>query len=162
MFHNWVDVIFVLAFLVSFFRGWRAGFLVSIFGAMGFIGGGLGGLYFGVHYLHHWSSGLSKFGLYLVVISVGSWLGEVICKKIASIFHSKILFGPFKWADSLLGAAFSLLRTAVMTLILAHLLLISSWGWAAHTIPSSQIFRGMDKYSPALIKEVSSKAGALK
>jgi len=162
MFHNWVDGIFLIAFAVAVVRGWRSGFLVTIFGAIGFIGGGLGGLYFGLHYLHRWSSGVSKFALLLLVISVGSWLGEFILKKIAAGFHSKVLFGPFKWADSLLGAAFSLLRSAVMALILAHLLLITPWGWASKNIPTSVIYKQMNSYSPHLIKEISAQAAAIK
>ena len=73
MIHNWVDWVFLVTFAIAIFRGWRAGFLVTIFGAIGFIGGGLGGLYFGLHYLHRWSGGVAKFALLLLVISVGSW-----------------------------------------------------------------------------------------
>ena len=162
MIHNWVDWVFLLAFAIALIRGWRAGFLVTIFGAIGFIGGGLGGLYFGLHYLHRWSSGVAKFALLLLVISVGSWLGEFLCKKIAAGLHSKVLFGPFKWADSLLGAVFSLLRTTVMALILAHLLLITPWGWASKNIPTSGIYVKLNSYSPHLIKEISTEAAAIK
>ena len=56
---NWVDVIFVLASLVSFIRGYRAGFITSIFSFIGYIGGGLLGLTLGLHYFH--SRGVTKF-----------------------------------------------------------------------------------------------------
>jgi uncharacterized membrane protein required for colicin V production len=159
---HWVDLIFILVFLVAIVKGWRAGFLASIFTAIGFLGGGVGGLYFGLHYLHRWTSGVGKFGLLLVIVSIGSWLGEVLLKKVAAIFHNRLLFGPFKWADSLLGAAFSLLRTVVMALIVAHLLLITPWSWAQKSVPTSVIYKKLNSYSPAIISEITKKAQSIK
>jgi hypothetical protein len=85
-------------------------------------------------------------------------VGEFLFKKVAELFHNTFLFGPFKWADSLLGAAFSVLRTLIMLVVIGHLLLITPWGWAVHKIPTSKIYKQIDSYSPALIKQISRKA----
>jgi len=154
---NWVDWVFVVALLFAFVRGYRAGFLSTIFRAIGFIGGGLGGLYLGIHYLHKYSSGVLKFFLLFVVIASTASVGEFLFKKVAELFHNTFLFGPFKWADSLLGAAFSVLRTLIMLVVIGHLLLITPWGWAVHEIPTSKIYKQIDSYSPALIKQISHK-----
>ena len=155
---NWVDWVFVAALLFAFVRGYRAGFLSTIFRAIGFIGGGLGGLYLGIAYLHKYSSGVLKFFLLFVVIASTASVGEFLFKKVAELFHNTFLFGPFKWADSLLGAAFSVLRTLIMLVVIGHLLLITPWGWAVHEIPTSKIYKQIDSYSPALIKQISHKA----
>ena len=155
---NWVDWVFVAAVLFAFVRGYRAGFLSTIFRAIGFIGGGLGGLYLGIHYLHKYSSGVLKFFLLFVAIAITASVGEFLFKKVAELFHNTFLFGPFKWADSLLGAAFSVLRTLIMLVVIGHLLLITPWGWAVHKIPTSKIYKQIDSYSPALIKQISRKA----
>jgi len=155
---NWVDWVFVVALLFAFVRGYRAGFLSTIFRAIGFIGGGLGGLYLGIHYLHKYSSGVLKFFLLFVAIAITASVGEFLFKKVAELFHNTFLFGPFKWADSLLGAAFSVLRTLIMLVVIGHLLLITPWGWAVHEIPTSKIYKQIDSYSPALIKQISHKA----
>ena len=155
---NWVDWVFVVALLFAFVRGYRAGFLSTIFRAIGFIGGGLGGLYLGIHYLHKYSSGVLKFFLLFVAIAIMASVGEFLFKKFAELFHNTLLFGPFKWADSLLGAAFSVLRTLIMLVVIGHLLLITPWGWAVHEIPTSKIYKQIDSYSPALIKQISHKA----
>jgi len=155
---NWVDWVFVAALLFAFVRGYRAGFLSTIFRAIGFIGGGLGGLYLGIAYLHKYSSGVLKFFLLFVVIASTASVGEFLFKKFAELFHNTLLFGPFKWADSLLGAAFSVLRTLIMLVVIGHLLLITPWGWAVHEIPTSKIYKQIDSYSPALIKQISHKA----
>jgi len=154
---NWVDWVFVAALLFAFVRGYRAGFLSTIFRAIGFIGGGLGGLYLGIHYLHKYSSGVLKFFLLFVAIAITASVGEFLFKKVAELFHNTFLFGPFKWADSLLGAAFSVLRTLIMLVVIGHLLLITPWGWAVHEIPTSKIYKQIDSYSPALIKQISHK-----
>jgi len=155
---NWVDWVFVAALLFAFVRGYRAGFLSTIFRAIGFIGGGLGGLYLGIAYLHKYSSGVLKFFLLFVAIAITASVGEFLFKKVAELFHNTFLFGPFKWADSLLGAAFSVLRTLIMLVVIGHLLLITPWGWAVHEIPTSKIYKQIDSYSPALIKQISHKA----
>jgi len=155
---NWVDWVFVVALLFAFVRGYRAGFLSTIFRAIGFIGGGLGGLYLGIAYLHKYSSGVLKFFLLFVAIAIMASVGEFLFKKFAELFHNTLLFGPFKWVDSLLGAAFSVLRTLIMLVVIGHLLLITPWGWAVHEIPTSKIYKQIDSYSPALIKQISHKA----
>jgi uncharacterized membrane protein required for colicin V production len=155
---NWVDWVFVAALLFAFVRGYRAGFLSTILRAIGFIGGGLGGLYLGIHYLHKYSSGVLKFFLLFMAIAIMASVGEFIFKKVAEIFHNRILFGPFKWADSLLGAALLMLRTLIMLLVIGHLLLITPWGWAAHEIPTSKIYKKINSFSPAVIKEITQRA----
>jgi len=158
---NWVDWVFVVALLFAFVRGYRAGFLSTIFRAVGFIGGGLGGLYLGIHYLHRYSSGVLKFLLLFVAIAITASVGEFLFKKVAELFHNTFLFGPFKWADSLLGAAFSMLRTLIMLVVIGHLLLITPWGWAVHEIPTSKIYKQIDSYSPAVIQEITKKAKSI-
>ena len=159
---NWIDLLFLLATLASLIRGWRAGFLVSIFSAVGFIGGGLAGLYIGLHYAQSWRAGVGKFGLLLILISVGSWLGESLLKFIAGTIHKRILLGPFKWLDSLVGAAFSVLRTLVVLMIVAHLLLITPWSWANKEIPASTIYTKVNAYSPSIISQITKRASSVR
>jgi len=158
---NWVDWVFIAALLLAFVRGYRAGFLSTIFRAIGFIGGGLGGLYLGITYLHKYSSGALKFFLLFVAIAITASVGEFLFKKVAELFHNTFLFGPFKWADSLLGAAFSVLRTLIMLVVIGHLLLITPWSWASHSIPKSAIYKKVDTYSPAVIQEITKKAQSI-
>ena len=152
---NWVDVLFIVATVVSFYRGWKAGLLSTIFTFVGYIGGGLLGLIFGLQYFH--TLGVSKFLLLFLVVTVGSAVGEVIFKNIGRLFHDKILFAPFTWLDSILGAAFSILRTLIMLVIVGHLLLITPWGWV-HDIPKSEIYSKLNARAPALSADITKRA----
>lgn len=153
---NWVDAIFILVSLISFFLGYKAGFLTTIFSFIGYIGGGLLGLALGLHYFH--SHGVMRFLELLLVSTIASTIGEAIFKLIGTLFHSKILFGPFRWMDSLLGAVFAILRNTIALFILCHLLLITPWGWAHRNIPESQIYNKINAKAPSLISNLTKRA----
>lgn len=156
---NWIDAIFILAAIISLVQGYRAGFTTTIFSFVGYIGGGLLGLVLGLHYFHHiHSQGVSKFFLLFFAVTIGSTIGETLLKRVGKLFHSKLLFGPFKWLDSLLGAAFAILRAAIGLLILAHLLLITPWGWAQRNIPQSEIYTKLNAQAPAIISDLTKRA----
>ena len=155
--YNWVDIVLALLILGSFIRGYRAGFLKSVFSMVGYVGGGVLGLALAWNYLKDWDGVLTKFALLLLAISAGSVIGQWLLGKFAEFFHKTILFGPFKWLDSLLGAALSILRTALMAYLIAVICLATPWQWADKNIPDSKIYQKVDQYTPILIKNVTEK-----
>ena len=159
--YNWVDIGLALLILGSFIRGYRAGFLKSIFSMVGYVGGGVLGLAISWSYLQDWQNVIGKFGLLLLAISIGASIGQWVFSKFAEFFHNRILFGPFKWLDSLLGAAFSVVRTALMAYLIAVICLATPWQWADKNIPNSGIYQEIDKYTPMIIKNVTTKIQAL-
>jgi uncharacterized membrane protein required for colicin V production len=160
--YNWVDIGLGILILLSFYRGYRAGFLKSVFSFVGYVGGGVLGLALAWNYLQDWNGVLQKFGALILAIAVGSAVGQLILIKFASFFHKKILFGPFKWLDSLFGAAFSILRIVLMAYLVAVVCLATPWQWADKNIPDSQIYQKIDEYTPALIKNITAKVQSLK
>jgi hypothetical protein len=100
---HWIDALFILVTIVSFFRGYRAGFTTTIFSFVGFIGGGLLGLVIGLRYFE--SHGVTKFLLLFLAVTIGSSIGEAILNRIGKLFHSKFLFGPFKSWSGFLDSA---------------------------------------------------------
>ena len=145
---NWVDLIIAIALASAFIRGWRAGFLSSIFSAIGFIGGGIGGLVGGLALTKSWHQSAGTFAAILALISFGSWIGELIMRQCGRFFHGKVLFGPFKWLDTLLGAAFSLARTLVMIFLVGSLLLAMPWGWSQKDVGGSYLFKEIKTHAP--------------
>ena len=155
--YNWVDIGLGILILLSFYRGYKAGFLKSIFSMIGYVGGGVLGLALAWNYLKDWDGVLQKFSLLLLAIAVGSVIGQWLLTKFAEFFHKKILFGPFKWLDSLLGAAFSVIQIVLMAYLVAVVCLATPWQWADKNIPDSQIYQKVDQYTPTLIKSVTEK-----
>ena len=159
--YNWVDIGLAILILISFYRGYKAGFLKSIFSMIGYVGGGVLGLALGWNYFQDWQGVFLKFGLILLAICIGASIGQWLLSKFADFFHKVILFGPFKWLDSLLGAAFSVLRTVLMAYLIATICLATPWVWANKNIPDSQIYQKIDQYTPMLIKNVTEKVKSL-
>ena len=159
--YNLVDIGLGILILLSFYRGYKAGFLKSIFSMLGYVGGGVLGLALAWNYLKNWDGVLQKFSLLLLAIAVGSVIGQWLLTKFAEFFHKKILFGPFKWLDSLLGAAFSVLQIVLMAYLVAAVCLATPWQWADKNIPDSQIYQKVDQYTPTLIKSVTEKVKSL-
>jgi uncharacterized membrane protein required for colicin V production len=157
-----VDLIIFIALIASFIRGYRAGFLASIFSMIGFVGGGLLGLSVALHLIKNWGGVVGHLFLIIAVVSIGSALGERILKGFAKFFHGKILFGPFKWLDSLLGAAFSIIRTAILVYIMAMLLLATPWTWAQRNIPTSKSYQYVQKAMPGIVKNVTNEIKAIR
>lgn len=152
---NWVDLILTIAILASFFRGYRAGLVSALLSAIGFVSGGLAGLWLVLHFVKSWTGVLGKFSLVIVAISVAAMLGEALFKRVGNFFHARIFFGPLRWLDSLAGAAFSLLRTSIYVYVITLILMASPWGWAHHNIPSSYLYQQMQQRAPALMNSVA-------
>ena len=159
--YNWVDLILAVLIVLAFVAGYRTGFIKSIFSMIGFVGGGVLGLALCWNFLQSWETVLAKFALLLLAISIGSTIGQWALIKFAKVFHSKILFGPFKWADSLLGAAFSLIRTLLMAYLVATICIATPWSWADENIPTSKIYQEIDSFTPQIIKTVTDRVDSL-
>ncbi len=159
--YNWVDIALALLILGAFIHGYRAGFLKSIFSLVGYVGGGVLGLALGWNYLQDWQNVFGKFALLLLAISIGASIGKWLLSKFAEFFHKKLLLGPIKWLDSLLGAAFSVIRIALMVYLVATICLATPWQWADKNIPTSGIYQEIDTYTPMIIKNVTMKIDTL-
>lgn len=159
--HYVVDLIIVVVLVASIYRGYKAGLLKTFFSFIGFVGGGLFGLIYSVKYVQHWQGNFQKFGLILLAIFISASIGEAILSRFAKFFHNKVLFGPFKWADSWLGAVLSLARTTIFIYIMAHLLLVMPWGWAYSSIPQSAIYKKMNTLEPGIVKKATSSISNL-
>jgi uncharacterized membrane protein required for colicin V production len=160
--YNWVDIALALLILGAFIHGYRAGFLKSIFSLVGYVGGGVLGLALGWNYLQDWQNVFGKFALLLLAISIGASIGQWLLSKFAEFFHKKLLLGPIKWLDLLLGAAFSVIRIALMVYLVATICLATPWQWADKNIPTSRIYQEIDTYTPMIIKNVTNKIESFK
>jgi len=150
---NYFDLsVLVIAALTALF-GFKNGLLQSIFKTVGYIAGGVLGLAISLEVVKNWQSNFAKIGAALVLIFLLAGIGEYLLGKIGVGIHKKILFGPFKLIDSLLGAALSSIRTVVVIYLVAILLIASSWSWADKNIQESKFYTTIDKKLPKIITD---------
>jgi len=145
-----VDFLLILIGVISIYRGWKSGLLKSAFSLIGFIGGGLAGL-------DHITNIFGKFALYLLFISIGSTLGEWLLSKIGQFVHDKVVFAPIKLLDSILGAAFELIKGAIVIFILFSLITATHWKFGSKYINESKIYGYAKSVVPAFIKSEAAK-----
>ena len=157
MTYNWVDVIAGLLIIAAFFRGYHAGLIATLLSAVGYVLGGLTGLILSMHFVKGWLQVWSKIGLILTAIFFAAAIGEYLFRRVAKFFHSKILFGPFKWLDSVAGGIFSVLRSLIIFYLVSALLIFSPWVWAQKNVPTSQIYTQIHKYAPEVITKITTQ-----
>ena len=150
---NYFDLAVLVIAALTAISGFRSGLLQSIFKTVGYIAGGVLGLAISLEVVKNWQSNFAKVGAALLLIFLLAGIGEFLLGKIGLGIHKKILFGPFKLADSLLGAALSLIRTIVVIYLVAILLIASSWSWADKNIQSSNFYTTIDKKLPKIITD---------
>ncbi|MEI8066246.1 MAG: CvpA family protein [Actinomycetes bacterium] len=153
---NLVDYIFAVILLASFIRGYKAGLLATLFSAIGFIFGGLTGLMAALHFVGSWSP-WTKFGTVIAVMLIAASIGEYLFRSSAKFLHTKVLFGPFKWLDSIAGAVLSLARSILLFYLFTALLTVSPWGWAKANVPLSRSYIEVHKHVPSLLLDVENQ-----
>ncbi len=150
---NYFDLVVLFIAVLTASSGFRNGLLQSIFKTVGYVAGGVLGLATSLEVIKNWQSNFAKVGAALLLIFLLAGFGEFLLGKIGLGIHKKILFGPFKLADSLLGAALSLIRTIVVIYLVAILLIASPWGWADKNIQESKFYTTIDKKLPKIITD---------
>ena len=154
---NYLDLLIVLVLLVAFYTGYKNGLIKTIFRAAGYIAGGVAGLALAVNYLATWESQSQKVILALFAVFIGASLGEFLLGKVGLIFRKILFVPPFKFIDSLLGAAISIFRTSFILYLVATLLIFSTWSIADRYIKSSKLYVYADSHLPSVMNEVKNE-----
>ncbi len=150
---NYFDLVVLFIAVLTASSGFRNGLLQSIFKTVGYVAGGVLGLATSLEVVKNWQSNFAKVGAALLLIFLLAGIGEFLLGKIGLGIHKKILFGPFKFADSLLGSALSMIRTVVVIYLIAILLIASPWSWADKNIQLSNFYTTIDKKLPKIITD---------
>ena len=154
---NYFDLLIVLVLLIAFYSGYRNGLIKTIFRTIGYIAGGVVGLALAVKYFATWESQTQKVVLALLAVFIGASLGEFLLGKVGLLFRKILFVPPFKFIDSLFGAAISILRAVFILYLVATLLVFSTWGFADKYIKPSKLYDYFDSHLPSVMNEVKSE-----
>lgn len=156
-----LDIALALLALGAVMRGYRSGFLATVFRTLGYIVGGVAGLYFSLQYVANWDSVIKQIGAVLVAIFLGAQAGLFIFGKAAKFFHARILWKPLKAIDSLAGVALELIRVLVIGYLVLTTMLWSPWGQVKEQINESQIYAQLDSHLPNVLTNLKDRAQEL-
>ena len=152
------DVVVFISVFIAAISGYKLGFLQSLFKTIGYIAGGVTGVFIAANFLSEINSIVIKVLISVVIILLSAVAGQFILGKIGLIIHKGLLFAPFKAIDSLLGSLLSAIKTAVIFYIIATLLLATSWQLANDYIKDSNFYTAADKYLPRVITDIKIEA----
>jgi len=152
------DAVVLVSILIAAISGYKLGFLQSLFKTIGYIVGGVTGVFIAVNYLSSLDSITTKVLISVVIILLSAFIGQFILGKIGLLIHKGLLFAPFKSIDSLLGSLLSAAKTAIIYYIIATVLLATSWQLANDYIKDSKFYSAADKYLPRVITDIKIEA----
>jgi len=152
------DVVVFISVLIAAVSGYKLGFLQSLFKSIGYIAGGVTGVFIAANFLSEINSIVIKVLISVVIILLSAVAGQFILGKIGLLIHKGLLFAPFKAIDSLLGSLLSAIKTAIIFYIITTLLLATSWQLANDYIKDSNFYTAADKYLPRVITDIKIEA----
>jgi uncharacterized membrane protein required for colicin V production len=152
------DVVVFVSLLVAAISGYKLGFLQSLFKTIGYIAGGVTGVFIAANFLSEINSIVIKVLISVVIILLSAVAGQFILGKIGLLIHKGLLFAPFKSIDSLLGSLLSATKTAIIFYIIATVLLATSWQLANDYIKDSKFYTAADNYLPRVITDIKIEA----
>ena len=153
---DWLDVILIIAAVVYAIRGYRRGLVLGVLSFGGWIvGAGVGAVLAPrlAHVFLHGSArrgiGLQVFGL--VVVIVLSILGEYVGVLIGMRVRRAAFARPFRFFDSIGGAALSVAGLLVVAWLIATPLSAAPFPKIARQIRHSAILAAVDRVMPGVI-----------
>ena len=149
-----VDLIIVAAIIASGYLGFRNGFMKTLFSTLGYLAGGLLGLYLSLNYSHTWSLDFKRVGLVIAAIALGGYVGSFAGRAVARGFRATLIRGPLGFLDNLLGAIVEVARAVVVLYLIASVLAWSPWQSAKTAISESSIYPKIDAKLPGVITQV--------
>ncbi len=152
------DAVVFISVLIAAISGYKLGFLQSLFKTIGYVAGGVTGVFIAANFLSETNSIVIKVLISVVIILLSAVAGQFILGKIGLIIHKGLLFAPIKAIDSLLGSLLSAIKTAIIFYIITTLLLATSWQLANDYIKYSKFYTAADKYLPRVITDIKIEA----
>lgn len=160
-----IDIILILTAIGAVFAGYSRGFLRSLFTTVGYIGGGILGLWLGLDFTTRVHGTLNRFLLVFFAVLIFAEIGRRLLGSVATFFRARLLWAPFRFIDSVAGVALELVRVTIFAYLLITLALWSPWGFAKKEIAQSKIYPQMKKEMPRALDqvrvEIEKKLGAI-
>ena len=149
------DLIIAISILISAVIGYKSGFLRTIFKIIGYVAGGLLGIYFSLKFSHDWTLDIKRIGFVIFAIIAGGIIGSLAGGAFAKGLKATVVRGPLALLDSITGSALEIIRTVIVLYLIATVLLWSPWEPVQNQVAKSQILLKVQPYIPHLITQAN-------
>jgi uncharacterized membrane protein required for colicin V production len=136
-----LDIALLVVAIIAIATGYNRGALATLLSILGYFGGGVAGFALANWCSQGWKGLTAIIFLHLFAIFAGANLGRWILEKSGIGIHKRILFGPFKFINSIFGAALSLAQVALAAYVVITLIKYLPWQLPDSIIGSSNLYR---------------------
>jgi uncharacterized membrane protein required for colicin V production len=150
-----VDLVVIAAVVITAVLGFRNGFIRTLFKFVGFVLGGVLGIYLSLKYSHDWALDIKRIGFVIIAIVGGGYICSFVGSQLAKGLRATIFRGPLAFIDSMAGAALEIIRTVIALYLIATVLLWSPWEGAQNLITESKILAKVQPFIPGLITQAN-------
>ena len=142
-----LDIALLVMGIIAIATGYNRGALATLFSLIGYLGGGVAGFAAANWYTADWKGLTSIIFLHLVGIFAGANLGKFILEKTGIGIHKRILFGPFKFVNAVLGAALSLAQVVIIAFVVITLIDYLPWELPHSIIEGSEVYKEIGDFN---------------
>ena len=163
-----LDLILAGVIIFAIAQGFNRGLVPTLFAVIGYLGGGALGLIIAREVSSDWVGITATVVLYLFAIFAGAQIGSWFLTKLGKGFRKSVLFGPFKFLDSLLGGALAVIQVAIFTAIFLTIINYLPWELPNNLIEDSRIYESVSGFNllsfriEDLLQSISSHLDRLK
>ena len=152
-------ILFLLVF--STISGFKAGLIQTVFKTIGYIAGGVIGVAVAIDYLDSLNSEIYLLGGLILSVIVFALLGEFLLGLLGLLFRKALFIPPFKFIDSVLGGALSVIKFGVITYLISTILVASPIALADKYITPSMSFTYADTHLPKVAMDLKQEVAQL-
>ena len=145
---NSFDYLILVLLVISAYSGFKAGLIQTVFKTIGYIAGGVIGVAVAIDYLDSLNSEIYLLGGLVLSVIVFALLGEFLLGQIGLLFRKALFIPPFKFIDSALGGALSVIKFGVITYLISTILVASPIALADKHITPSKSYTYADTHLP--------------
>jgi S1-C subfamily serine protease len=140
----------VIAFAIS---GYRQGFIIGAFSFLGFVGGGVLGVFIAPPIAHAVVSGPTEQALLaIVIVFLSATVGQFASSTLGAVVRSHVTWEPARIVDSLGGTLASALAVLVIAWLFGTLLVAAPFKPIVQQINGSLVLRTVDQAMPSAAK----------
>jgi len=158
---NSFDYLILVLLVISGFSGYKAGLIQTVFKTIGYIAGGVIGVGIAIKYLDSLDSEIYLLGGLILSVIVFALLGEFLLGRIGLLFRKALFIPPFKFIDSALGGALSVIKFGVITCLISTILVASPIALADKYITPSKSFSYADTHLPKVAMDLKQEVAQL-
>jgi uncharacterized membrane protein required for colicin V production len=151
---NSFDYLIVVLLVFSTISGFKSGLIQTVFKTVGYIAGGVIGVGIAIKYLDSLNSEIYLLGGMIFSVIIFALLGEFLLGLLGLLFRKALFIPPFKFIDSTLGGALSVIKFGVITYLISTILVASPIALADKYITPSKSYTYADTHLPKVAKDL--------